>query len=218
MLAAFSCSILVVAVQLKIPKLVTICEDYIGETLTPDKVAGILNLAVDVQSERLDSCCSDFIAAHVNNVMATKTLKNLRPQALKNLITRSVIPASSLLVPGPSPTPSPTAGSGAGQGFNSSFSYNRKSSIISRNSADEDDEEVKDPIQSRSVPFSAKKTEEFTKTDKTVIGGTNYSLPSGESKGVEDLPHDKLRETTLDEIAENDDAARMDHQAVAGAL
>lgn len=92
-----SCTLLVVASKLEIPRLVTICENYIGETLTPDRVAAMLNLAVEIQSTRLESCCSDFIAAHINNVLATKTLINLKPQALKNLITRSAIPTPLLL-------------------------------------------------------------------------------------------------------------------------
>ena len=137
-----SSKLLISAVKLNIPRLVQICEDYIGQTLTPEKVAEVLNLAVDVKSERLDSCCSDFIAAHVNNVMATKTLNNLRPQALKNLITRSVIPASSLLCP---PTPQrdqPVTG------FNSDFE-NDGDSLYQPN---EHTEEMKDPMGSYTPP------------------------------------------------------------------
>ena len=174
-LAQFSCPLLVGAVRLQIPRLIQICEDYIGETLTPEKVATVLNLAVEVKSERLDSCCSDFIAAHVNNVMATQTLSNLRPQALKNLITRSVIPATALLHPPSSPTQSAF-------GFNSTFEYHKGGDSLF-DDKEAGDEEVKDPMGSvASVP-----------------------VPSEQSQGIAEnrtaLPLEKIKELAKAKIA-----------------
>ena len=160
-LAQFSCSLLAGAVRLQITRLIQVCEDYIGETLTPEKVANVLNLAVEVKSERLDSCCSDFIASHINNVMATKTLSNLRPQALKNLITRSVIPASALLLPPTSPQESTI-------NFNSTFGYTKGGDSLF-NGEGVMNEELKDPMGSvasfpkleQRAPASAEKKSEL---------------------------------------------------------
>ena len=88
------------AIRFKLPRLIQICEDHIGETLTPDNVIDTLNFAADLKSERLDVCCSEFIAANQNSVLATRTLCNLRPEALKDLIAKSILPASSLLLAG----------------------------------------------------------------------------------------------------------------------
>jgi hypothetical protein len=88
------------AVRFKLPRLIQMCEDHIGETLTPSNVVDTLNLASDLRSERLDVCCSEFISAHQNEVLAMKTLGNLHPEALKDLIAKSILPASSVLSAG----------------------------------------------------------------------------------------------------------------------
>lgn len=175
-LAQYSCSLLAGAARLQIPRLIQVCEDYIGETLTPEKVAKVLNLAVEVKSERLDICCSDFIASHINNVMATKTLSNLHPQALKNLITRSVIPASALLLPPNSPQESTF-------NFNSTFGYEKGGDSL----FNEDgvvNEELKDPMGSVASPFP-------TLQEK--------ALASAEKK--RELPLEKIKEMALVKIA-----------------
>lgn len=131
------------ASKLKIPRLINICEDYIGETLTPDRVAAVLNLAVDIQSDRLERCCSDFIAAHINNVLAANTLRELKPQALKNLITRSVIPTSALLVR-------------TGRDYNSPFRSKGRETPLHGQAAAQADEEVKDPMGAANVLTTVK--------------------------------------------------------------
>jgi hypothetical protein len=88
------------AVRFKLSRLIQMCEDHIGETLTPANVVDTLNLASDLRSERLDVCCSEFLSAHQNEVLATKTLGNLHPEALKDLIAKSILPASSVLLAG----------------------------------------------------------------------------------------------------------------------
>lgn len=88
------------AVRFKLPRLIQVCEDHIGETLTPANVVDTLNLASDLKSERLDVCCSEFISAHQNEVLAMKTLGNLHPVALKDLIAKSMLPASFVLLAG----------------------------------------------------------------------------------------------------------------------
>lgn len=88
------------AVRFKLPRLIQACEDHIGETLTPANVVDTLNLASDLKSERLDVCCSEFISAHQNEVLAMKTLGNLHPVALKDLIAKSMLPASFVLLAG----------------------------------------------------------------------------------------------------------------------
>ena len=138
-LAKSSDLLLVLASKLKIPRLITICEDYIGETLTPDRVAAVLNLAVDIQSDRLERCCSDFIAAHINNVLAANTLRELKPQALKNLITRSVIPTSALLVR-------------TSRDYNSPFQSKGRETPLHRQAAAQADDEVKDPMGTDNEP------------------------------------------------------------------
>ena len=74
------------------------CEDHIGETLTPSNVVETLNLACELKSERLDVCCSEFISAHQEDVQASKTLCDLHPDALKDLIAKSILPASTILL------------------------------------------------------------------------------------------------------------------------
>lgn len=74
------------------------CEDHIGETLTPGNVVETLNLACEMKSERLDVCCSEFISAHQEDVQASKTLCDLHPDALKDLIAKSILPASTILL------------------------------------------------------------------------------------------------------------------------
>lgn len=96
MLATKGLTLLKAASHFELPKLVQICEDYIGESLTPEIVVTAFNLASELKLDRLTSCCSEFIATHLNNILATKTLQNLHPDALKGLIARSVIPAQSL--------------------------------------------------------------------------------------------------------------------------
>lgn len=73
-------------------------EDHIGETLTPSNVVATLNLACEIKSERLDICCSEFISAHQEDVQASKTLCDLHPDALKDLIAKSILPASTILL------------------------------------------------------------------------------------------------------------------------
>lgn len=138
-LAKSSDLLLVLASKLKIPRLITICEDYIGETLTPDRVAAVLNLAVDVQSDRLERCCSDFIAAHINNVLAANTLRELKPQALKNLITRSVIPTSALLVR-------------TNRDYNSPFQSKGRGTPLHTQAKVQADDEVKDHMDTENEP------------------------------------------------------------------
>ena len=76
------------AVRFKLPRLIQMCEDHIGETLTPANVVDTLNLASDLRSERLDVCCSEFISAHQNEVLAMKTLGMV---VLVNLIGLAVL-------------------------------------------------------------------------------------------------------------------------------
>ena len=123
------------ATKLKIPGLISHCEDYIGETLTPDTVAAMFNLAVEAKSDRLASCCSDFITAHINCVLSTNTLHNLNSETLKNLISRSVILAPTLLNPP------------AKQNLNSTFEHpsTRSSFAELNNKLAEADGEMKDP-------------------------------------------------------------------------
>lgn len=137
-----SCSLLVVACKFEIPRLITICENYIGETLTPDRVAAMLNLAVEIKSVRLESCCSDFIAGHINNVLATKTLINLKPQALKNLITRSAIPTPLLL-------------NSSSHDYNSEFEHITGSSIPLAQRYVQDSEEIKRPVSAQKSAANA---------------------------------------------------------------
>jgi hypothetical protein len=149
-LAKSSDLLLVLASKLKIPRLITICEDYIGETLTPDRVAAVLNLAVDIQSDRLERCCSDFIAAHINNVLAANTLRELKPQALKNLITRSVIPTSALLVR-------------TSRDYNSPFQS--KGGGTPSQATAKADEEVKDPVGAQNGPMTVESKHSDETTD-----------------------------------------------------
>ena len=60
-------------------------------------------MAADIKSNRLDVCCTEFIANHQNDVLATNSLCNLHPEALKDLIAKSILPASSLLLAGAAP-------------------------------------------------------------------------------------------------------------------
>jgi hypothetical protein len=96
MLATRGLSLLKAASHFELPKLIQICEDYIGESLTPKVVVAAFNHASELKLDRLSICCSEFIAVHLNNILATKTLQDLHPDALKELIARSVIPTHSL--------------------------------------------------------------------------------------------------------------------------
>jgi len=96
MLATRGLSLLKAAAHFELPKLIQICEDYIGESLTPIVVVAVFNVASESKLDRLSNCCSEFIAVHLNNILATKTLQDLHPDALKELIARSVIPTHSL--------------------------------------------------------------------------------------------------------------------------
>ena len=69
--------------------LVKLCEDYIGNTLTPQGVVEVLNLAASLPSERLYICGCEFIAAHINDVLASHTLEQLRSETLKVLYSIS---------------------------------------------------------------------------------------------------------------------------------
>ena len=108
-LAIHDRELLAAAVYFQLPKLIKISEDHIGETLTPNNVIGTLNLAADLKSERLDFCCSEFIAAHQSDVLATNTLCRLHPDALRDLIGKSILPASSLLLASAAPNTKSTA-------------------------------------------------------------------------------------------------------------
>lgn len=85
----------IAANRFNLTRLIHICEDYIGETLTPATVADALNLGL--KSERLNKCCAEFIAANQQSVLASKTLNKIDPDILKDLIARTILPASSLL-------------------------------------------------------------------------------------------------------------------------
>lgn len=108
-LAIHDRELLAAAVCFQLPRLVQLTEDHIGETLTPNNVIETLNLAADLKSERLDFCCSEFIAAHQSDVLATNTLCRLHPDALRDLISKSILPASSLLLASGAPNTKSTA-------------------------------------------------------------------------------------------------------------
>lgn len=102
-LAIHDRDLLAAAERYKLHRLIQIAEDHIGESLTPSNVIATLNLAAELKSERLDVCCSEFIATHQNDVLATNTLCHLHPDALRDLIGKSILPASSLLLSGAAP-------------------------------------------------------------------------------------------------------------------
>jgi hypothetical protein len=114
-LAVESRGLLAAAGRLELLRLFQICENYIGETLNPGNVVEALNTAAEVKSERLNTCCVEFISTHQSDVQATKTLGNLDSDALKDLIAKSILPATSVLLGGsettwsgvPSQVPSP---------------------------------------------------------------------------------------------------------------
>lgn len=172
-LATSSPLLLAVATKLKIPGLISHCEDYIGETLTPDTVAEMFNLAVQIKSDRLASCCSDFISAHINCVLSTNTLHNLNSDTLKNLISRTAILAPTLLNPPPVPI------------LSSILEYpSTRSSFVEHppqhNKAAEPDEEMKDPtvtVMSVEQPVE--------KVDESMIGVPSQDL-TGSAEDVVD--------------------------------
>jgi hypothetical protein len=90
-LATTSRPLLAAAVRFQVPRLGYLCENFIGNTLNLKTVVDTLNWSTDLKLIRLNKCCSDFIAANVNNVMATNTLHKLQPEALKDLIFERVI-------------------------------------------------------------------------------------------------------------------------------
>jgi hypothetical protein len=163
-----SCSLLVLACKLEIPRLVTICENYIGETLTPDRVAAMLNLAVEIKSVRLESCCSDFIAGHINNVLATKTLINLKPQALKNLITRSAIPTPLLL-------------NSTSHDFNSEFEHISGGLVPHAQRNVQDNEEIKYPASAqKSIINTDEKSRASSVESMEVVGISEEKMEAAE--------------------------------------
>lgn len=162
-LATSSTILLTAASKLKVPGLISHCEDYIGETLTPDTVAAMFNLAVQIKSDRLASCCSDFITAHINCVLSTNTLHNLNSDTLKNLISRSVILAPTLLNP-------PT------QNLNSSFEpSSAKPPYVQLSKLAESADEMKDPLgtsveQGKEKEQGKDKEKEKENVDESMIG------------------------------------------------
>ena len=163
-LATSSPLLLTVAIKLKIPGLISHCEDYIGETLTPDTVAEMFNLAVQIKSDRLASCCSDFISAHINCVLSTNTLHNLNSDTLKNLVSRSAILAPTLLNPPPVPI------------LSSILEYpSTRSSFVEQppqhKKAEEPDEEMKDPTVT-----VASIDQPVEKVDESMIGVPSQDL------------------------------------------
>ena len=167
-LATSSTILLTAASKLKVPGLISHCEDYIGETLTPDTVAAMFNLAVQIKSDRLASCCSDFITAHINCVLSTNTLHNLNSDTLKNLISRSVILAPTLLNP-------PT------HILNSSFEPSSlKPPYVQLSKMAESADEMKDPLGT-----SVEQGKEKENLDESMIGVPPQDL-SGSPEDVVD--------------------------------
>jgi hypothetical protein len=93
--------LLYAAHRFKLPRLIQICEDYVGETLTAENVIDILNTATELKSDRLHTCCSEFISTHETDVIATKTFKNLQTDALSDLVVSGILPISAMISSGP---------------------------------------------------------------------------------------------------------------------
>jgi hypothetical protein len=89
--------LLYAAHRFKLHRLIQICEDYVGETLTAEKVINILNMATELKLDRLHTRCSEFISTHERDVIATKTLKNLQADALKDLVVSGILPVSAMI-------------------------------------------------------------------------------------------------------------------------
>jgi hypothetical protein len=96
-LSVHSRPLLSAAHRFKIPRLLQICEDYVGESLIPENVIDILNMATELKLDRLHTCCADFISTHETDVTVTKTFKNLRTDALKDLIVSGILPMSAMM-------------------------------------------------------------------------------------------------------------------------
>ena len=123
----------------------------------------MFNLAVQIKSDRLASCCSDFISAHINCVLSTNTLHNLNSDTLKNLISRSVILAPTLLNPPSVPI------------LSSILEYpSTRSSFVEhppQHKAEEPDEEMKDPTVT-----VASIDQPVEKVDESMIGVPSQDL------------------------------------------
>jgi hypothetical protein len=96
-LSVHSGPLLYAAHRFKLPRLIQICEDYVGETLLPENVIDILNMATELKLDRLYTCCAEFIATHETDVIATKTFKNLHTDALKDLVVSGILPMSAMM-------------------------------------------------------------------------------------------------------------------------
>lgn len=161
------------------PGLISHCEDYIGETLTPDTVAAMFNLAVQIKSDRLASCCSDFITAHINCVLSTNTLHNLNSDTLKNLISRSVILAPTLLNP-------PT------QNLNSSFEpSSAKPSYVQLSKMAESADEMKDPLGTSGEQGKEKEKEQGKEKVKENVDESMIGVPPQDLSGSPEDAVDK---------------------------
>ena len=161
------------------PGLISHCEDYIGETLTPDTVAAMFNLAVQIKSDRLASCCSDFITAHINCVLSTNTLHNLNSDTLKNLISRSAILAPTLLNP-------PT------QNLNSSFEPSSpKPPYVQLSKMAESADEMKDPLGTSVEQGKEKEKEKEQDKQKEKVVESMIGVPPQDLNGSPDDVVDK---------------------------
>jgi hypothetical protein len=128
----------------------------------------MLNLAVEIKSVRLESCCSDFIAGHINNVLATKTLINLKPQALKNLITRSAIPSPLLL-------------NSTSHDFSSEFEHINGSLVPRAQRNVQDNEEIKHPARAQKfIMDTDKKSRAPSMESMEVVGISEEKMEAAE--------------------------------------
>lgn len=131
-------SLLSAAHRFKLPRLIQICEDYVGETLTAETVVDTLNMATELKLSRLHKCCSEFISTHETDIVATGTLKNLQTNALKDLVVSGILPKSTMI------HKTEEEDMGEEKGIQPAPSKNSVPSI--QNLEEDEDEEIKDAM------------------------------------------------------------------------
>lgn len=87
--------ILSAAVQLQIPCLQDICEDFLAARLTPDICVGIFKLASDLESSSLVKLSWEYLLEHFESVLKCRDFINLSVDELISIINADDLKASS---------------------------------------------------------------------------------------------------------------------------
>merc|ERR1711963_1008322 len=81
----FLCNVLVMADQLLIPRLVSICEKQLASLLTLKNVGEILQLASDFNANQLKDCCMDFVCCNFGALLEVKGLDVVDNEVLEDV-------------------------------------------------------------------------------------------------------------------------------------